>query len=97
MLLDYKSEKWWKALRHRIDRNQHSYVGVWLKNNKSYYFDLVLRGRRIRKGGFRSPEHAAIARDYLIDQLGLPHKREFCDSHYDYPVNKYRLYADPDE
>ena len=56
MLLDYKSKKWWEALRVRNDRNQHSYVGVWLKNNGSYYFDLVVRGMRIRKGGFRSPD-----------------------------------------
>jgi len=97
MRLNYKSDKWWKALRCRNDRNQHSYVGVWLKNNKSYYFDLVIQGRRIRKGGFRTAEHAALARDYLIDQLGLPHKREFCGSHYDYLVNKYQLIADSSE
>ena len=97
MLLDYKSNKWWKALRNRNDRNQHAYVGVWLKNNRSYHFDLVLRGKRIRKGGFRTAEHAALARDFLIDQLELPHKRAFCDSHYDYLVNKHSLIADTDE
>jgi len=97
MLLDYKSKKWWEALRVRNDRNQHSYVGVWLKNDRSYYFDLVVRGRRIRKGGFRTAEHAAIARDFLIDELRLPHKRAFCESHYDYLVNKYELIADPCE
>jgi len=97
MLLDYKSDKWWKALRSRNDRNQHHYVGVWLKNNKSYYFDLVVRSRRIRKGGFISAERAAIARDFLIAQLRLPHKRAFCESHYDYLINKYGLIADPNE
>jgi hypothetical protein len=97
MRLNYKPDKWWAALRFRNDRNQHHYVGVWLKNNKSYYFDLVVRGRRIRKGGFRTPEHAAIARDFLIDQLRLPHKRAFCESHFNYLVNKYRLIADPCE
>jgi len=97
MLLDYKSNKWWEALRARNDRNQHSYVGVWLKNNHSYYFDLVVRGRRIRKGGFKSAEHAAIARDFLIVQLRLPHQRAFCESHYDYLVNEYGLIADPCE
>lgn len=97
MLLNYKSKTWWKALRHRNDRNQHSNVGVWLKNNISYYFELVVRGRRIRKGGFNSAEQAAIARDYLIDQLGLPHKRAFCESQYDYLLKKYELIADPGE
>ena len=97
MLLDYKSRKWWEALRNRDDRNQHAYVGVWLKNNKSYCFDLVLKGKRIRKGGFRTAEHAALARDHLIDQLDLPHKRAFCDSHYDYLVNKHNLVTDPCE
>ena len=94
MRLNYKSDKWWAALRIRNDRNQHSYVGVWLKNNHSYYFDLVVRGKRIRKGGFRSAEEAAIARDFLIDHSKLPHKRAFCDSHYEYLVTKYELIAD---
>ena len=97
MLLNYKSRKWWEALRVRNDRNQHSYVGVWLKNNQSYYFDLVVRGRRTRKGGFKSAEEAAIARDFLIDELKHPHKQTFCDSHYNYLVNKYELIAKPCE
>ena len=97
MLLDYKSKKWWDAPRFRNDQNENGYVGVWLKNNRSYYFDLVVRGRRTRKGGFKSAEEAAIARDFLIDKLRLPHKRAFCDSHYNYRVNKYELIADPCE
>jgi hypothetical protein len=97
MLLDYKSRKWWEALRSRNDRNQHSYVGVWLKNNKSYCFDLVIQGRRIRKGGFRTAERAALARDFLIDQLELPHQRAFHEPYYDYLVNKHSLIADTDE
>lgn len=94
MLLDYKSKKWWSALRRRNDRNQHHFVGVWLKNNRSYCFDLVIQGKRIRKGGFRTAERAALARDFLIDQLELPHKREFCEPYYDYLVNKHNLLAD---
>jgi len=97
MLLNYKSRKWWKALRNREDRNQHAFVGVWLKNKKSYHFDLVVRGRRIREGGFRTAEHAALARDYLIDHLELPHKRAFEIPYYDYLVNKHNLVTDPDE
>jgi len=70
------------------------YLGIgWNK----YNFDLVVRGRRIRKGGFKSAEEAAIARDFLIDQSRLQHKRAFCDSHYDYLVNKYQLIAEPGE
>ena len=95
MLLDYKSKKWWEALRSRNDCNRHSYVGVWLKNNKTYCFDLVIQGKRIRKGGFRTAERAALARDFLIDQLELPHKRAFCEPYYDYLVNKHSLIADP--
>ena len=94
MLLDYKSDKWWKALRNRNDRNQHHYVGVWLKNNKSYCFDLVIQGGRIRKGGFKTAERAALARDFLIDQLELPHKRAFHEPYYEYLVNKHNLIAE---
>ena len=68
------------SCREAASFNQYHCVGVRLKNNKSYYFDLVVRGRRISKGGLRSAEHAAIARDFLIDQLRLPHKQAFCES-----------------
>ena len=87
----YKSDKWWKALRARQDHNKHRHTGVWLKNNKSYYFDLVVKGRRIRKGGYSSAEQAAIAWDVLIEELGLPHRKTYCESHYDYMVRKYGL------
>ena len=63
-------------------------------NAQSYCFDLVIRGKRIRKGGFRTAERAALARDFLIDQLELPHKREFCKPYYDYLVNKHNLMTD---
>ena len=96
-MYEYKSKKWWNALRHRNDRNQHHFVGVWLKNNKSYCFDLVIQGRRIRKGGFRTAEQAALARDYLIDHLELPHKRAFELPYYDYLVTKHNLVTDPYE
>ena len=92
MLLDYKSNKWWAALRGRVDRNTHGYTGVWLKNGISYYFDLVVRGQRYRQGGFKTAEEAALARDCVIVTNRLPHRKSFGDSHYDYLVNKYGFY-----
>ena len=92
MLLDYKSNKWWAALRARVDRNTHGYTGVWLKNGISYYFDLVVQGLRYRQGGFNTAEEAALARDCVIVANRLPHKKSFGDSHYDYLVSKYGFY-----
>ena len=92
MLLDYKSNKWWAALRGRVDRNTHGYTGVWLKNGISYYFDLVVRGQRYRQGGFKTAEEAALARDCVIVTNRLPHRKSFGDSHYDYLVSKYGFY-----
>jgi len=92
MLLDHKSDNWWKALRSRDDCNRSHYTGVWLKNGSSYCFDLVYRGHRIRKGGFKTPEEAALARDCIIVANQLPHKRAFSDDHFDYYVGKYGYY-----
>lgn len=78
-------------MRERQDVNKHAHTGVWLKNGKSFYFDLVVQGRRIRKGGYSSAEQAAIARDFLIRDLGLPHRRTYCESHYDYFARKHGL------
>lgn len=92
MLLDYKSNKWWAALRDRSDWNSHGYTGVWLKNGISYYFDLVVQGQRYRQGGFKTAEEAALARDCVIVSNRLPHRKSFGDSHNDYLVCKYGFY-----
>ena len=92
MLLDYKSDKWWSALRMRNERNRCHCTGVWLKNGNSYYFDLVVKGQRYRQGGFKTPEEAALARDCVIVANRLPHRRTFSDDHYVYYVEKYGFY-----
>ncbi len=89
---EYKSNDWWKALRTRKERNQFHYTGVWRKSRESYSFDLVYRGHRIRKGGFKTPEEAALARDCVIRANNLPHKRSFSDDHFDYYVDKFGFY-----
>ena len=90
--MEYKTEKWWKALRSRKDSNRNHYTGVWLKNGKVYCFDLVYRGHRVRRSGFKTPEEAALARDCVIVANKLPHKRAFSDDHFDYYVGKYGFY-----
>ena len=53
------------------------------------------QGRRIRHGGFRTAEQAALARDYVIDRITLPHRRAFDEPYFDYLVKKHNLMADP--
>ena len=89
---EHKSEDWWQALRGRKQSNRCHYTGVWLKNGKTYSFDLVVRGVKYRKGGFKTPEEAALARDCVIVANKLPHRRSFSDDHFGYYVGKYGFY-----
>ena len=91
-LRDYKSDKWWSALRSRKERNRHHYTGIWLKNGKTYSFDLVVKGQRYRRGGFKTPEEAALARDCVIVANNLPHKRAFSEDHFKYYVDRFGFY-----
>ena len=89
---EYKSDEWWQALRSRNERNKNHYTGVWLKNGRTYSFDLVVKGRKYRRGGFKTPEEAALARDCVIRANGLPHRMSFSDDHFDYYVDKFGFY-----
>lgn len=91
-LAEHKSDEWWSALRTRPDSNRCHYTGVWVKNGKTYYFDLVVKGVKYRRGGFKTPEEAALARDCVIRANGLPHRRSFSDDHFDYYVDKFGFY-----
>ena len=55
-------------------------------------FDLVVKGQKYRRGGFNTPEEAALARDCVIRANLLPNKRSFSDDHFDYYVDKYGFY-----
>jgi hypothetical protein len=88
----YKSKLWWESLQNRNERNRNHYTGVSVKNGKTYSFDLVVKGARYRKGGFKTPEEAALARDCVIRANGLPHRRSFSDDHFDYYVDKFGFY-----
>ena len=50
---------------------------------------LQVKGERWREAGFETAEEAAMRRQQLIHQHGLPHAKPFKDEHYEYLVETY--------